>query len=62
MIVVANAGPLMALGKLGLLHLLHPLPLYGPVLISSDTLMGSSVPLRRRFIQTHASQVRNLDV
>jgi hypothetical protein len=52
----------MALGKLGLLHLLHPLPLYGPVLISSDTLMGSSVPLRRRFIQTHASQVRNLDV
>ena len=31
--VVANAGPLMALGKLGLLHLLHQL--YGPVLVPS---------------------------
>ena len=29
--VVANAGPLMALGKLGLVHLLHLL--YGPVLV-----------------------------
>jgi len=27
-----------------------------------DMLMGSSVPPRRRFIQTHAKQVRNLDV
>jgi DNA gyrase subunit B len=27
-----------------------------------DMLMGSSVPPRRRFIQTHASEVRNLDV
>jgi DNA gyrase subunit B len=25
-------------------------------------LMGSSVPPRKRFIQTHASEVRNLDV
>jgi predicted nucleic acid-binding protein len=31
--VVANAGPLMALGKLGLVHLLHQL--YNPVLIPS---------------------------
>ena len=29
--VVSNAGPLMALGKLGLVHLLHQL--YGPVMI-----------------------------
>jgi DNA gyrase subunit B len=27
-----------------------------------DTLMGTSVPPRTRFIQTHARQVRNLDV
>ena len=27
-----------------------------------DMLMGSSVPPRRRFIQSHASEVRNLDV
>ena len=27
-----------------------------------DMLMGASVPPRRRFIQTHAKQVRNLDV
>jgi len=27
-----------------------------------DMLMGSSVPPRRRFIQTHAHEVRNLDV
>ncbi|MEZ4661889.1 MAG: ATP-binding protein [Caldilineaceae bacterium] len=27
-----------------------------------DMLMGSAVPPRRRFIQTHANQVRNLDV
>jgi DNA gyrase subunit B len=27
-----------------------------------DMLMGSSVPPRRRFIQTHAKSVRNLDV
>lgn len=27
-----------------------------------DMLMGSSVPPRRRFIQTHANEVRNLDV
>jgi DNA gyrase subunit B len=27
-----------------------------------DMLMGSSVPPRRRFIQTHAREVRNLDV
>jgi DNA gyrase subunit B len=27
-----------------------------------DMLMGSSVPPRRRFIQTHAESVRNLDV
>jgi DNA gyrase subunit B len=27
-----------------------------------DMLMGSSVPPRRRFIQTHAKEVRNLDV
>jgi DNA gyrase subunit B len=27
-----------------------------------DMLMGASVPPRRRFIQTHASEVRNLDV
>jgi DNA gyrase subunit B len=27
-----------------------------------DMLMGSSVPPRRRFIQTHATEVRNLDV
>jgi len=27
-----------------------------------DMLMGSSVPPRRRFIQTHAKQVRNLDI
>ncbi len=27
-----------------------------------DMLMGSSVPLRKRFIQTHAKNVRNLDV
>ena len=27
-----------------------------------DMLMGSSVPPRRRFIQTHAKDVRNLDV
>jgi DNA gyrase/topoisomerase IV subunit B len=25
-------------------------------------LMGSSVPPRRRFIQTHAKEVKNLDV
>jgi DNA gyrase subunit B len=27
-----------------------------------DMLMGSAVPPRRRFIQTHAKEVRNLDV
>ncbi|MBZ0276487.1 MAG: hypothetical protein K8I60_10100, partial [Anaerolineae bacterium] len=27
-----------------------------------DMLMGSSVPPRRRFIQTHAKNVRNLDI
>ncbi|PJF20527.1 MAG: DNA topoisomerase IV subunit B, partial [Phototrophicales bacterium] len=27
-----------------------------------DMLMGSSVPPRRRFIQTHAKKVRNLDI
>ena len=27
-----------------------------------DMLMGPTVPPRTRFIQTHASQVRNLDV
>jgi DNA gyrase subunit B len=27
-----------------------------------DMLMGSSVPPRRRFIQTHAKDVKNLDV
>ena len=27
-----------------------------------DMLMGSSVPPRRKFIQTHAKNVRNLDV
>ena len=27
-----------------------------------DMLMGASVPPRRRFIQTHAKQVRNLDI
>jgi DNA gyrase subunit B len=27
-----------------------------------DMLMGPSVPPRRRFIQTHAKEVRNLDV
>jgi len=27
-----------------------------------DMLMGSAVPPRRRFIQTHAHEVRNLDV
>ena len=27
-----------------------------------DTLMGASVPPRRKFIQTHAKQVRNLDI
>jgi DNA gyrase subunit B len=27
-----------------------------------DMLMGESVPPRRRFIQTHAKSVRNLDV
>jgi DNA gyrase subunit B len=27
-----------------------------------DMLMGSSVPPRRRFIQTHAHEVRNLDI
>ncbi|MFW5696694.1 MAG: DNA topoisomerase IV subunit B, partial [Phototrophicaceae bacterium] len=27
-----------------------------------DMLMGSSVPPRRRFIQTHAKRVRNLDI
>jgi DNA gyrase/topoisomerase IV subunit B len=27
-----------------------------------DMLMGSAVPPRKRFIQTHAKQVRNLDV
>ena len=27
-----------------------------------DMLMGSKVPPRRRFIQTHAKEVRNLDV
>jgi DNA gyrase subunit B len=27
-----------------------------------DMLMGSSVPPRKRFIQTHAKSVRNLDV
>jgi DNA gyrase subunit B len=27
-----------------------------------DMLMGASVPPRRRFIQTHATEVRNLDV
>ncbi len=31
--VVSNAGPLMAFGKLGLVHLLHQL--YGPVLVPS---------------------------
>src|SRR5512136_2252680 len=31
--VVTNAGPLMALGKLGLVHLLHQL--YDPVLVPS---------------------------
>ncbi len=27
-----------------------------------DMLMGASVPPRKRFIQTHATEVRNLDV
>jgi DNA gyrase subunit B len=27
-----------------------------------DMLMGKSVPPRRRFIQTHANEVRNLDI
>jgi len=27
-----------------------------------DMLMGSQVPPRRRFIQTHAKEVRNLDI
>ena len=27
-----------------------------------DMLMGSAVPPRRRFIQTHAKRVRNLDI
>jgi DNA gyrase subunit B len=27
-----------------------------------DMLMGSEVPPRRRFIQTHARDVRNLDI
>ena len=27
-----------------------------------DMLMGASVPPRRRFIQTHAKSVRNLDI
>ena len=27
-----------------------------------DMLMGEAVPPRKRFIQTHAKQVRNLDV
>jgi len=27
-----------------------------------DMLMGSLVPPRRRFIQTHAKEVRNLDI
>jgi DNA gyrase subunit B len=27
-----------------------------------DMLMGSEVPPRRRFIQTHAHDVRNLDI
>jgi DNA gyrase subunit B len=27
-----------------------------------DMLMGPAVPPRRRFIQTHAKEVRNLDV
>jgi DNA gyrase subunit B len=27
-----------------------------------DMLMGSAVPPRKRFIQTHAREVRNLDV
>jgi len=27
-----------------------------------DMLMGAAVPPRKRFIQTHASEVRNLDV
>jgi DNA gyrase subunit B len=27
-----------------------------------DMLMGASVPPRKRFIQTHAKEVRNLDV
>ena len=27
-----------------------------------DMLMGESVPPRKRFIQTHAKQVRNLDI
>jgi DNA gyrase subunit B len=27
-----------------------------------DMLMGSAVPPRKKFIQTHAKQVRNLDV
>jgi DNA gyrase subunit B len=27
-----------------------------------DMLMGSSVPPRKRFVQTHAREVRNLDV
>jgi DNA gyrase subunit B len=27
-----------------------------------DMLMGSQVPPRRRFIQTHAKRVRNLDI
>ncbi|MBP6086930.1 MAG: hypothetical protein KA449_01840, partial [Pelolinea sp.] len=29
---------------------------------SFDMLMGSQVPPRRRFIQTHAKAVRNLDI
>jgi DNA gyrase subunit B len=27
-----------------------------------DMLMGSAVPPRKRFIQTHAREVRNLDI
>jgi DNA gyrase subunit B len=27
-----------------------------------DMLMGAAVPPRRRFIQTHAREVRNLDI
>jgi len=30
--------------------------------LTFDMLMGSLVPPRRRFIQTHAKEVRNLDI